>query len=333
MPIELAPSVKPFLKWAGGKTQLIKEIRPLVPSGNFSGCYFEPFMGSAALFFELRPQLRAEQVVLADSNLELVLTFQAVRDQLEELLEKLAEYEHLHNIQCRDEQARRMLYEGIRALDRQANWFAEPFDARQRVAHAARFIYLNKTCFNGLWRVNSQGFYNVPMGRYAKPTICNEALLRAASQALQGVLVECQPYWQTVRGAGSGDLVYFDPPYMPLSNTASFNAYAKEGFLAPEHRELAVIFLVLAKRGARVILSNSATAFTCLPLGPKDDLAGFARLVEPILEKLELPLLAAELFTSYKTCWQPKEVLATRAINSKGSARGAISELLVASHV
>lgn len=333
-------SVKPFLKWAGGKTQLLPVIRSLLPetlqaSGErWNGRYFEPFMGSAAVFFALADRL--DTVFLSDMNRELVLAFVAVRDHLDALLELLSQHARAHNSECTaNQEARRAYYARVRLMDRQVHWHdVSMHDAASVVEHAARFIYLNKTCFNGLWRVNSKGQYNVPMGRYPKPRICNEAVLRAAHGALQGVEIAYRGYQQAVAQAHRGDLVYFDPPYMPLSATSSFNAYAKDSFLAPEHRALAVVFLALACRGVHVILSNSDTPFTRLPLGPKNDVEAFRSAVTPLMKRLPAyaDVTIDALFEAYQRSWHVVKVSATRAINSKGSSRGAVSEIIVTTH-
>jgi DNA adenine methylase len=332
--------IKPFLKWAGGKTQLLPVIRSLlppslqVPDHLWGGRYFEPFMGSAAVFFDQAHRL--DQAYLSDMNRELVLTFIAVRDHLPDLLEGLEQHAWEHDRRnSEDRGAQRRYFERIRAMDRQAGWHDCALeDTNGVVQHAARFIYLNRTCFNGLWRVNSKGHNNVPMGRHREPAICREGALRAAHAALQGVAVAHQGYEHAVAGAREGDLVYFDPPYMPLSATSSFNAYARNRFLEPEHKVLAAVFLVLASRGVHVIMSNSDTPFTRLPLGPKDDPHAFRALVAPILA--EHPVVADvavdALLESYRACWHVHEVSATRAINSKAGSRGAVSEIIVTSH-
>ena len=333
-------SAKPFLKWAGGKTQLLTQLREKLPEPLQKGkiiwphCYFEPFMGSAALFFHLAPSLLPGRAIISDTNRELVLTFIAVRDHVDRLIEKLSVYDELHNYHfCGDEIARRSYYETVRALDRQEDWGAKAFTVPAvMVEHAARFIYLNKTCFNGLWRVNSKGFYNVPMGRYKNPGICNEQLLRQAHAALQTVEIGCQPYQDAVVKARANDLVYFDPPYMPISQTSSFNAYAKDSFLKEQHRELAVIFLILASRGVCVVLSNSDTPFTREPLGTKKDFSTFMSVVSPVLCHLNKHGSdIGELYSSYQKHWNVETVSAKRSINSKATKRGAITEILVSS--
>lgn len=343
---------KPFLKWAGGKTQLLPELTALLPraltdpSQAFGGRYFEPFMGSAALFFHLAPNLAPGRAFLGDMNEELVLTFLAVRDHPDALLESLAEYDRKHNGPkydgpkhdgardgAPDFGAQSALYYAVRSLDREPEWRADAYrDPERLVAHAARFIYLNRTCFNGLWRVNRKGHHNVPMGRYQNPGIYNPKLLEQAHAALQGVDVQHRSFEATAAAAGAGDVVYFDPPYMPLSATSSFNAYAKDAFLVPAHQKLAVVALVLAARGVRVVLSNSDTPFTRAPLGEAADAATFAKLVTPLLETLG-PSYAGvpirELLELYRGHWQVQTVYAGRAINAKGDRRGSVSEILV----
>lgn len=329
---------KPFLKWAGGKTRLIPDIMRLLPDGltnsdrKFSGRYFEPFMGSAALFFSLSPRLLANGTFISDTNLELILTFVTVRDNLGALLDRLAEYDRAHNGSS-SPQAQTDFYLQVRAMDRTSEWQSNAFrDPTKTVEHAARFIYLNRTCFNGLWRVNSRGHYNVPMGRYNNPGIYNPALLEQAHRALQGVRIAYQPFEVATAHAQAGDVVYFDPPYMPLSATSSFNAYAKDAFLKPSHRLLATVALILARRGVRVVVSNSDTPFTRSPLGAADDHASFEETVAPVLTALR-PLYSEatidDLFTTYRDCWNVRTVYAGRAINAKSDKRGAISEILI----
>lgn len=287
-------------------------------------------MGSAALFFSLEPSLQ-RGATLADLSLDLVLTFLAVRDHVEALLQRLLEHDLEHNVRrAGDRAAQREYFERVRARDRTPGWNEVVLGSPERlIEHAARLIYLNKTCFNGLWRVNKRGFYNVPMGRYRRPKIYDPPLLRAACGALQGVTLRWQPYTQAVVNAEAGDVVYFDPPYLPVSATSSFNAYAKEGFLAAQHRELAVIYLCLAARGVKVLMSNSDTPLTRQPLG-SGEFATFAAHAEPVLEGLKGFEVGLErLFDTYRTHWNVWEVQATRAINSKGGARGAVTELLI----
>jgi DNA adenine methylase len=260
---------RPFLKWAGGKGQLLGELRALVPA--LRGRYFEPFLGGGALFFDLLPK----KGVLSDVNAEIVGCYATVRDHVGELVRALKRhhYDAEHYYAVRN---------------------ADPTELSP-VERAARTIFLNKTGFNGLYRVNRSGKFNVPFGRYAKPLICDEKNLRACSAALAKVELVVSDFEQAALRAKKGDFVYFDPPYVPLSRTATFTAYAPGGFGADEQARLANLFDRLARRGVEVLLSNS-----------------------------DVPEIR-ELYGAYRI----EIVKATRAINSKGSRRGPVSEVLV----
>ena len=203
----------PFLKWVGGKTSLLPELLKHVPP-RLRG-YHEPFVGGGALFFAVRPR----RASLSDHNAELVHTYRTVRDDVYGVLDALARhvYERAH-------------FEQVRALDPQR---LEP------AARAARFIYLNKTCFNGLWRVNRAGRFNVPIGRYKNPRFNDPSTLITASHALQGVSIERAPFEESLARAAPGDFVYLDPPYDPLSETASFAGYTADGFGWDDQKRLA----------------------------------------------------------------------------------------------
>ncbi len=271
---------RPFLKWAGGKTALLPKLLEAAPER--IATYYEPFLGGGALFFALRNEGRFQRAVLSDSNEELIVTWRQVRDNVEELIHVL----NIHQRKYRASPVRADYYYAIR---------------RKRltceVGLAARMIFLNKTCFNGLYRVNSRGEFNVPHGRYTNPTICAEANLRAVSEALQGVELRVSDFAEAPSEAGSGDFVYFDPPYVPLSETANFTAYTKSEFGAEEQRRLAATAARLARRGAAVTLSNSG----------HPAVAG---------------LYAGGAF-------EMSEVAARRAINADVSGRGVVSEYLI----
>lgn len=226
----------PFLKWAGGKTQLLPALLQHVPSTYDQ--YIEPFVGGGALFFRLQPA----KAVLADSNPELINCYIAVRDQVAELVRRLGEYERLHS---------REFYYSIR-MD----------TGGDELERAARFIYLNKTCYNGLYRVNKQGQFNVPFGKYAHPYICEAEKLRAASQALQNTELVCADYKDTLEGyAKPGDFVYLDPPYHPVSKYSDFKRYTTEFFYSRDQRELAQTVKQLRQHGCNVLVSNSFCDF------------------------------------------------------------------------
>lgn len=268
----------PFLKWAGGKQKLLDQYLPYFPASGAR--YFEPFMGSAAVFFRLRAENRFEKYTLCDLNVELVNCFRIVRDDLEALMAKLADHRERHG---------KAYYARVRAMDQRGLGCFDP------VERAARFIYLNKTCYNGLWRVNRQGKFNVPMGRYTNPPILDVARLRAASAALQGVDVLPRDFRDIEGMAHPGDVIYFDPPYDPVSKTANFTAYLPDAFGVLEQGELAGMFRRLAAMGCLVLLSNSDTLFV------RTIYAGF-RLIP---------------------------IQARRAINSQTSSRGPVPELLI----
>jgi len=266
---------RPFLKWAGGKGRLIEQYQPYFPS--HIDTYYEPFLGGGAIFFHL--SARIKRAVLADINPELVNVYCCVRDRVDCLIEQLQDHQRRHG---------------------HSHYYA----VRQQhhlppVARAARLIYLNKTCYNGLYRENSKGQFNVPMGRYKMPNICNPEGLRAASQALQVARIEVWPFEQILSWAGdAGDFVYFDPPYHPISATSNFTAYNRYAFSAEDQRRLQHTFARLAWRGVHSMLSNSDCAFI------------------------------RELYQGFAI----HTIHASRSINSNARRRGQITEVLVTSY-
>lgn len=229
----------PFVKWAGGKKQIIHELIKRIPD-EFN-VYYEPFVGGGALLFELLP----EKAVIGDKNYELINAYVVVKNDVEALIKELKKHESKN---CKD------YYYRIRSLD------PEKLDPVER---AGRFIYLNKTCYNGLWRVNSKGQFNVPFGRYRNPKICDEKNLRAVSDYLNRADVKIihGDYRETLKTAGKGDFIYLDPPYAPVSRTANFTRYLKEDFTLEDQKVLSEVFRELDKRGCSVMLSNSDTDF------------------------------------------------------------------------
>ncbi len=240
-PLTDAVKAAPFLKWAGGKGQLLDQYEALFPQERVR-TYFEPFLGSGAVFFYLRGRDLADRYCLSEINEELINVYRAVRDEVEALIELLTRHRDRHG---------REHYYAVRAMDR------NDLGRHSPVERAARMIYLNKTCYNGLWRVNSKGHFNVPLGRYKKPPILDEARLRAASAALQGVELAVRDFDEGVADAQAGDFIYFDPPYVPLSDTANFTSYSKRTFGEAEQRALAQTFRNVDQRGCRVMLSNA----------------------------------------------------------------------------
>lgn len=264
--------IRPFLKWAGGKSRLISQYSLHLPT--YYQTYYEPFLGGGAIFFHLQPT----EAVLSDVNANLVNVYTCIRDHLDAVIDHLKIHASQHG---------QDYYYRIRAQAPQTS-------AQQ----AARFIYLNRTCFNGLYRENSKGQFNVPMGRYKNPKICDLELLHAVSEALQPIQICQQPFETILKLAKSAqDFVYFDPPYHPISATSDFTAYSRGAFTADDQNQLAQVFAELADRGVQVMLSNS-----------------------------DSPLIH-ELYQHYNI----HAIQAGRAINSNPQKRGKITELLVTS--
>jgi len=271
---EETPSLcRPFLKWAGGKRQLLGEILQRAPAEY--GTYHEPFIGGGAVFFGLRPQ----RAILADLNEELISCYESVRDELPALLDWLEQYKY-------EEKE----YYRIRSLDR-----TPEFQILPKYVRAARLIYLNKTCFNGLYRVNRSGFFNTPFGRYANPKIVDYENLKACSDVLQEVEFHVGPFETLLDRVAEGDFVYLDPPYPPVSASADFTSYTDKDFSWEDQVRLKGVCDQLHERGVKFLLSN----------------AGIASV--------------RELYRDYSL----DEVDAKRAINSKGGKRGEVPEFLI----
>ena len=223
---------KPILKWAGGKTQMLGDLLPKVPKSY--GRYIEPFFGGGAMFFALQP----ENAIIADSNPELINMYRQVAENVDEVISYLKKYENTSE-----------MFYAVREQD----WICLP-----KAEAAARTIFLNRTCFNGLYRVNKQGKFNVPYGKYANPRICDEEGLKAASKALKKADILCGDYLLVLEHyAEAGDFVFLDPPYLPISEYADFKRYTKEQFYEEDHIELAKMIMRLQERGCHVVLTNS----------------------------------------------------------------------------
>jgi DNA adenine methylase len=271
--IDRGIDVRPIIKWAGGKAQLLPMLASFLPQREQIHRYFEPFVGGAALFFALQHP----RSTLSDSNAELINLYTIVRDEPDALIAALRAHAAAHDAQR---------YYEVRA------WTPERLTAVQR---AARLIYLNKTCYNGLYRVNSRGRFNVPIGRHKSLTICDEPNLRAASAALRPARLAVGDYETVLAGAGAGDFVYFDPPYHPTSATAVFTSYTDRPFDAREQERLALAFHRLHAAGCHLMQSNSDT------------------------------LLIRELYADFRI----ERVTANRAINSRADRRGPVPELVI----
>ncbi|MFP6581782.1 MAG: Dam family site-specific DNA-(adenine-N6)-methyltransferase [Candidatus Hydrogenedentota bacterium] len=277
---------RPFLKWVGGKGQLLNELLARVDAAGDFGRYHEPFMGGAALFYAMQRTKRLKKkAYLADYNPRLVATYEGVQQNVEALIRLLKMHKKKHA---------EPYYYQVREALRDDVASGGP---RNLVQHAARIIYLNKTGFNGLYRENNQGLYNVPIGSYTNPAICDEDNLRACAKALKKANVQATHFATIIERVEKGDLVYFDPPYDPVSKTASFTSYAKGGFGEDSQRLLAQTCKDLHAKGVKVLLSNSYTEF----IRDLYNIDGF---------KIEA-------------------VSANRNINSNAKKRGAIQEALV----
>ncbi len=266
----------PFLKWAGGKSQLLTTFDQFFPD-KFEG-YFEPFLGGGAVFFHLYGTRPAFHASLSDGNQELINAYQIVRDQVGALCRSLSKHKNESDY-----------FYSVRAQD---------VTKLSKVERASRLIYLNKTCFNGLYRVNSKGHFNVPFGSYKNPRLCDENNLHAVSAALSDADLSCANFESVLDKAGRGDFVYFDPPYQPLSTTSNFTGYTKSSFTEADQQRLADVAEQLKARGCFVMLSNSDNEF-----------------IRKIYRRFRV-----------------HTVMATRAINCRADRRGKISELVITSY-
>lgn len=289
--------MKPFLKWAGGKGQLLKEIEAYYPFQAGITKYAEPFVGGGAVLFDILSRYQLEDVYISDINAELINTYRVVRDEIDSLIELLLLYQ--------------TEYPPLESGSRKAYYLEkrERFNELKMtrsglgdVEKAALMIFLNKTCFNGLYRVNRRGLFNVPIGLYKSPLICDEANLRAASAKLQTVTIVCGDYRQSEDFIDEHTFVYFDPPYRPLTDTASFTAYTETLFNDEAQIELARFVGRMHRKGAKIVVSNSDPR----NVWAEDDF--FDRIYAP---------------------HRIKRVEAARMINSNSASRGKITELLI----
>lgn len=264
----------PVVKWAGGKTKLLGELTSRAPK-SFRR-YYEPFLGGAAMFFRMAPQV----AVLTDRNADLINMYRCVAWNVEAVIRRLGKHKRMHD--------QEYYYQVRERWNDSSRTMAD-------VERAATFLYMNKTCYNGLWRVNSKGGFNVPAGRYRNPQIFDPAVLRAASRQLQRAELRAGHFADGVECAEAGDFVYFDPPYHPINDTAKFTSYTADSFDEDDQHELAAVARALASRGCHVMISNSDT---------------------PFIRKL------------YKD-FRISKVQCPRAINSRADKRGLISEVIV----
>ncbi len=268
--------VLPVLKWVGGKRQLLPQIRKYMPRG-FS-TYYEPFVGGGAVLFDLQPQ----KAVINDINPELINLYEVIRDDVEELIKDLGRYKNEPDF-----------FYTIRELDRDT----EVYNNLTKIEKASRIHYLNKTCYNGLFRVNNAGQFNAPFGKYKNPNITNEITLRAVSKYFNNakIIIRCSDFEEALKGIRKGSFVYFDPPYDPVSDSSNFTGYSKGGFNSSEQLRLRDLCDKLNSKGVKFLLSNSSTEFI------------------------------HGIYRNYKII----TIQAKRAINSDADNRGEVDEVLV----
>jgi len=271
---------KPFVKWAGGKRQLIPILNQNLPES--FGTYYEPFLGGGALLFHILTDKNGQKCSISDLNSDLVLAYTTIRDRTDTLIASLKNHEKNY---LKDSAS---YYYSIRESN-----------PRSEIEKTSRLIFLNRTCFNGLYRVNSKGKFNVPLGKYSNPNIVNEENIRAVSHILQSsrISIKCRDFEAVLRDAKKGDLVYFDPPYQPVSATANFTSYTNKDFTYDDLTRLAELCLKLDSRGCKVLLSNS--------------------------DSKEV----ADIFS--KNPWKITRIEANRSINSNSKKRTGHFELLI----
>ena len=293
-------TVKPFLKWAGGKAQILENIRMKYPAelGKTVTKYAEPFVGGGAVLFDILSNYHMEQIYISDVNRELILTYKTICGNIDELIKLLKVFEDTYLSASEDK--RKEIY-----YDNRVRFNYLKLEKSNLPELVALFIFLNRTCFNGLYRVNSKGEFNVPQGSYKNPCICDEDNLRAVSEKLQTIQIICGDYKESVKFIDENTFVYFDPPYRPLTISSSFTSYTQDGFADKEQIELARFIDILSEQGTFIVASNSDPKNT----NETDDFFD-------------------ELYARHKIF----RISASRAINSIGNGRGKINELLITSY-
>lgn len=271
---------KPFVKWAGGKRQLIPILNENLPKT--FGTYYEPFLGGGALLFHILTERNAQKCSISDLNSDLVLTYTTIRNRVDELISSLKNHERNY------QKDSKTYYYSIRETN-----------PKSEIEKTSRLLFLNRTCFNGLYRVNSKGKFNVPLGRYANPNIVNEENLRSVSEILQSskIAIKCRDFKSVLQDVKKDDLVYFDPPYQPVSETANFTSYTNKNFTYEDLNKLAELCMKLDSKGCKVLLSNS--------------------------DSKEV----AKIFS--KESWKINRIKANRSINSNSKKRTGHFELLI----
>jgi len=306
-PTKYPLKAKPFLKWAGGKTQLLDKLSKRLPQdikqSQTIKRYCEPFVGGGAFFFFLKNNYEVKEAILIDINEELILAYKVIQSQHETLINSLKKIEKIY-LAKNDEKRKKFYYEIRTKYNKQKQNFDYKKENKKWVERTKYLIFMNKTCFNGLFRLNSKGEFNVPFGRYKNPTICDEQNLIEVNRALKDVTIICGGFEKAEAYIKKNTFVYFDPPYKPISSSSYFTSYSKEGFTDKDQKRLAQFYKEMDKRGARLLLSNSDPKNE----DPKNDF--FEKLYENKKFTIE-------------------RVDANRFINCNPKGRGSIKEIIV----
>ena len=297
-PLKRSESAHPFVKWAGGKGQILEVLKSNLPDGIGSKItkYAEPFVGGGALLFSLLNDFCFKEIYICDNNHELINAYSVIKDHCNELIQMLSIMQSKYNA-CADNEGKQAYY-----YEQRERYNSLPLDDNTRIEKAALFVFINKTCFNGLYRVNKKGYYNVPFGKHSNPVICDTENLMKVSKALQNVIIRSCDYHDVLSFADKETFVYIDPPYRPLTATSGFTSYTEEQFNDQNQIELADMYIELSAMGAKVMLSNSD------PHNVDENDNFFDDLYK------EFTIMRVD---------------ASRMINSKASSRGKIKELLI----
>lgn len=298
----MSEKVRPFVKWAGGKGNLILQLSNFYPNELRNGIierYIEPFVGGGAVLIDILQNYDVRQAYAFDINIDLINSYNVIKNNVEELIINLKRMETEY-LQLEQEERKNYFYNKRNEYN---NYILQ--ENEQNVQRAAQFIYLNRTCFNGLYRVNKEGKFNVPVGSYKRPTICDEENLRKLSELIHNVQFQYGDYKKSVEYVTENTFVYFDPPYRPLNVTSKFTSYAKEDFSDDNQRELAIFYRELNERNAKLMLSNS---------NPKN------------VDEED------HFFDNIYQGFNIDEIYASRMINANSEGRGKISEILVTNY-
>ena len=297
-------TARPFLKWAGGKGQLLTQLEGYFPPGLRNGeirRYIEPFVGSGAVFFRVRQAYPIQETILADVNIELILAYKTVQQDVESLLAALGDLQQ-HYLTLTENERREFFYQVRQQYNQEREWVSVASFQNAWVGRTAQMLFLNRTCYNGLFRLNAAGAFNVPFGRYINPRLLDADNLRAASRLLQGVSITYGDFTAIESNVNAATFVYFDPPYRPISKTANFTAYSRTNFNDAEQLRLANFYRHLDGVGAKLMLSNS---------DPHNLDAG------------------DDFFEQAYAGFRIERVQAGRNINSQSQKRGPVSELVI----